>query len=87
MSVSALPFHGEGPFFLFMCGFVKQKKSVKPLTYIHPNNLCACACMCAYVCAYLRVCACVYTGTIRCTQGAEAGNLINKHMLTLIIDF
>lgn len=42
---------------------------------------------------YMHMCvhvyACVYAciGTIKYTQGVRAGNLINKHMLTLIIGF
>lgn len=84
-----LTFHREGPFFLFMCSFVKLKKKekVKPLSYTHAPNACVCACIYAHMCEYLRVSVCVHAGRIRHTQGAEAGNLINKHMLTLIIDF
>lgn len=84
-----LTFHGEGPFFLFACDFVKQKKNITPLA--HPP-LCMYAniydiAIYMHVCLHVHVSVCVYISTIKYTQGVGAGNLINKHMLTLIIDF
>lgn len=47
--------------------------------------MCACLCTCVRVCIFTHVCgALAQLGTHR---EPEAGNLINKHMLTLIIDF
>lgn len=40
-----------------------------------------------HMCVHVYACVCACISTIKYTQGVRAGNLINKHMLTLIIGF